>query len=218
MYPSVIYDNFLDNPDAVAEFAESCEYHFNDGRWPGYRTKDLSEINPDLKTNITRKIVNIFFPDKMATWYSQMAFQKVIPMHEDKYHIKNRGWVHLDSNVQFGGIIYLDKDPEEDTGTSLYKLKHTHFQHTDNEERIKRTFYGGEDVSDEEYEKYFMSTEKYYEETVRVKNVYNRLFLFNGQQLHGVQTFGSQGRTRLTIPFFFNWVNHHQYSAPFSRE
>tara|TARA_B100002019_G_C21150090_1_gene537781 strand:+ start:46 stop:702 length:657 start_codon:yes stop_codon:yes gene_type:complete len=218
MYPSIIYDNFFDNPDAVVEYAKSLEYHMNDGRWPGARTKDLSEINPELKENIARRIVNIFFPDRMATWYSQMTFQEVWPMHDDQYHIKNRGWIHLDCSVQFGGIIYLDKNPAEDTGTSLYRLKSTHYQHTDNEEKTKRRYYGGEEVSDEEYAKYFHSTEEYFEETVTVKNVYNRLFLFSGNQYHGVKTFGPKGTSRLTLPFFFNWVNHVCHQGPYYRE
>ena len=218
MYPSIVYDNFFDNPDAVVKFANSLEYKKTDGRWPGYRTKDLYEIDEQFKEYIARKIVRIFYPGSDSTWYSSMCFQQVIPMHSDKYHIKNRGWIHLDSVVQFGGIIYLDKNPEDDTGTSLYRLKKTHFQHSDREEEIKRRFYMGENISDDEYEKHFYSTEEYFEETVRVKNVYNRLFLFNGREYHGVQTFGSNNNSRLTLPFFFNHVNHPRFQGPYYRE
>ena len=48
-------------------------------------------------------------------------------MHEDKYHVKNRGWIHKDISRVIGGIVYLSKDPEEDTGTSLYKNKQLTF-------------------------------------------------------------------------------------------
>ena len=38
------------------------------------------------------------------------------------------------------------------------------------------------------------------EETVTVKNLYNRLLLFDTDTLHGVPTFGTE--ERLTISFF----------------
>ena len=45
------------------------------------------------------------------------------PFCEDKYDNKNRGWIHQDIDTWFGGIVYLTKNPEPDTGTSVYKVK-----------------------------------------------------------------------------------------------
>ena len=46
-----------------------------------------------------------------------MTFQYIEP-----YSFDNEGWIHQDKS-QFGGIIYLTKEPEVGTGTSLYKPK-----------------------------------------------------------------------------------------------
>ena len=50
----------------------------------------------------------------------------------------------------------------------------------------------------------FTSTEDNWKETVKVENVYNRLFAFNGRSWHGVKTFGSD--ERLTLVFFFKYL------------
>ena len=44
------------------------------------------------------------------------------------------------------------------------------------------------------------------EETVKVKNVYNRLVLFNSTSLHAVQTYGT--KERLTMAFFNNYIQN----------
>ena len=127
-------------------------------------------------------------------------------------------WIHKDSGRAIGGIIYLDKDPEEETGTSLYKNKQLIFPHSHEEDSCKRRWYTGKDVSDEEYHNLFYSNPTHFEETVKVKNVYNRLFMFNGNEYHGVQTYGSHDRTRLTLAFFITYVNHNTYPFPTIRE
>ena len=43
-----------------------------------------------------------------------------------------------------------------------------------------------------------------FEETIKIKNIYNRLVLFNSDTLHAVQTYGT--KERLTIPFFNNYI------------
>ena len=151
-------------------------------------------------------------------YYAKVVFQKVKGFHEDQFHVKNRGWIHKDSGRAIGGIIYLDKDPEEETGTSMYKNKQLIFPHSHEEDSCKRRWYTGKDVSDEEYHNLFYSNPTHFEETVKVKNVYNRLFMFNGNEYHGVQTYGSHDRTRLTLAFFITYVNHNTYPFPTLRE
>ena len=37
--------------------------------------------------------------------------------------IRKRGWIHQDIDTWFGGIVYLTKDPEPDTGTQSTKQR-----------------------------------------------------------------------------------------------
>tara|TARA_B100000965_G_C19539492_1_gene734901 strand:- start:683 stop:1345 length:663 start_codon:yes stop_codon:yes gene_type:complete len=220
MFPAVIYDDFFENPDLVVDLANSLEFEMGDGAWPGTRTKELGEIKGtrSFADSVTDKVLRMFYPDKQYHYFAKRVFQKIKGFHEDQFHVKNRGWIHKDSGRAIGGIIYLDKEPEEETGTSLYRNKQLVFPHTVEEDSLKRRWYTGQDVSDEEYHKLFYSNPTHFEETVKVKNVYNRLFMFNGNQYHGVQTYGSPDRDRLTLAFFVTFVNHYTHTFPTLRE
>ena len=218
MFPYIVYDNFFEDPDLVVDFANSLEYRMGDGSWPGVRTNDIGHYDYDFKKLVIDKICRLFYPDSDYQWYVKTVFQKVEGMHEDKYHIKNRGWIHKDTTRILGGIIYLDKNPEKDTGTSIYKKRKIAIPYTPEKDACKRKWYTGQDVSDEEYEKYFDSTSENYEEVLKVENVYNRLFMFTGHSHHGVHTYGSVGNTRLTLPFFFTSIHHPTFNFPTFRE
>lgn len=214
MFPYIVYDNFFDDPDLVVDFANSLEYKMGDGSWPGVRTEDIGYYDYDFKKIIVNKICRLFYPDSKYQWYIKTTFQKVEGMHDDKYHIKNRGWIHKDHSRILGGIIYLDKNPEEDTGTSLYRSRKMVIPYSEEHDSCKKRWYTGQHVSDDEYENYYNSTPENYEETLTVKNVYNRLFMFNGNSHHGVKTYGSVGNTRLTLPFFVSSITHPEYGFP----
>ena len=61
----------------------------------------------------------------------------------------------------------------------------------------------------------FTSTEDNWKETVRVENVYNRLFAFIRRFWNGVKTFGSN--ERLTLIFFFRSLVDNDKDAPLDR-
>ncbi len=218
MFPTIVYDNFFENPDLVVDLANSLEYKMGDGSWPGVRTDDIGYHHLEFKKLIMDKICRIFYPDSNYQWYAKTVFQKVEGMHEDKYHIKNRGWIHKDKNRLIGGIIFLNKNPEEDTGTSLYTSKKVVVPYSDEQDSCKKRWYTGHDVSDEEYRNCFDSNSENYKQTLAVENVYNRLFMFNGTSYHGVNTYGSIGNTRLTLPIFFGTIQHPEFNFPMYRE
>ena len=217
-FPTIIYDNFFDDPDIIVDFANSLEYEGGDGSWPGKRTDDLQNIDMSFKKYFIDQILLMFYPDKLYDWYAKVRFQKVESMHEDQYHIKNCGWIHKDVTDAAGGIVFLDKNPAEDTGTSLYKKKNIFFPTSKQIVDCKKKWYTGEDVSDEEYASHFHSHSGNFDETVRVKNVYNRLLLFNGNEYHGVHTYGPPDHTRLTLVFFITFVNHVNLNYPLIRQ
>jgi len=201
MYPITIVDNFFTNPDKVVEFAMNQEFFSSeDSSWPGKRTHPVSVINPNLFQFVGDKIHKIFYNDAKE-WFLDIRFQLIDPFSEDQYHIKNRGWIHKDEVSYFGGIIYLTKNPDKDTGTSLYCEKDGYSIQPKEFNFVKERFYGGEEVSDEEYQEAFWGINSQYEETVSVENVYNRLLMFSSADHHGVQTFGKT-KQRLTMTIF----------------
>lgn len=203
MYPLIIFDNFYNDPDSIVEIANSVEYSpSEDGRWPGVRSKHLWEFDRDLFVYTGEKILHLFNEELPKYWEFEMQFQKTSPFGDNQYHPKNKGWVHPDAGVTyFGGVIFLNKNPDKDTGLSVYKEKSGYSVQSQKEMEIKESYYRGEQVSDVEYIEAYEKVHSQYEETVSIRNVYNRMVLFNPVTLHGVQTFGKT-QDRLTLAFF----------------
>ena len=200
-YPITIVDNFFEDPDGIVEIANELKYYTpNTGNWPGQRTKNLHVEEPRFFTYFGNKLHLLFYETVPEYWNLQCHFQMIHPFCDDKNSKKNRGWIHRDIDTWFGGIVYLKKDPEPNTGTSVYKVKKG-FSHQYAEEiEQKEALYRSENVDDAEYNKAYDAMRDQFEETVTVANVYNRFVMFNGNTHHGVQTFGTT--PRLTLNFF----------------
>ena len=200
-YPITIVDDFFEDPDGIVEMAESMKYYTpNTGNWPGTRTKNLHIEDKRFFNYFGQKLHLLFYETAPEYWNLQCHFQLIDPFCEDKYSKKNRGWIHKDIDTWFGGIVYLQKDPEPDTGTSAYRVKRGFSHQFADEINIKEMQYRSENVDDAEYDKAYDAMRNQFEETVSIANVYNRFVLFNNVTHHGVQTFGS--KPRLTLNFF----------------
>ena len=200
-YPITIVDNFFEDPDGIVEMANELRYYTpNTGNWPGQRTKNLHVEESRFFKYFGNKLHLLFYETVPEYWNLQCHFQMIHPFCDDKNSKKNRGWIHRDIDTWFGGIVYLKKDPEPNTGTSVYKVKKG-FSHQYAEEiEQKEALYRSENVDDAEYNKAYDAMRDQFEETVTVTNVYNRFVMFNGNTHHGVQTFGTT--PRLTLNFF----------------
>ena len=200
-YPITIVDDFFEDPDGIVEMAESMKYYTpNTGNWPGTRTKNLHVEDKRFFNFFGQKLHLLFYESVPEYWNLQCHFQLIDPFCEDKYSKKNRGWIHKDIDTWFGGIVYLQKDPEPDTGTSAYRVKRGFSHQFADEINIKEMQYRSENVDDAEYDKAYDAMRNQFEETVSIANVYNRFVLFNNVTHHGVQTFGT--KPRLTLNFF----------------
>ena len=195
-FPSLIIDNFFEDPDKVVDYANTLEYQQSvGGKWPGKRSDNLNRLNSELFQYTCNKIYGMFWPHGVQQCKTDIAFQYIEP-----YSFDNQGWIHKDSS-QFGGIIYLTKNPEIGTGTSLYKPTRGWFNSSAYVD-VKDRYYLNEKFDQEHYNNMRKFHDDSFEETVRVENVYNRLFMFSGDVWHGVPNFGT--KPRLTLAFFGN--------------
>ena len=106
------------------ELSKNLEWNpTSDGRWPGERSENLHENNQKFFSYVCNKIYSIFYESQPDYWNTSLNFQRIKPFHTDQYDPMNRGWIHMDKVCHFGGIIYLNKNPEPDTGTSMYRMK-----------------------------------------------------------------------------------------------
>jgi hypothetical protein len=202
--PITILDNFFDNPDKIRDYALSLEYEKDPlGHWPGERSKQLYEINPPLFNEVCRRVMSMYFdleqPSSDIRWQASMNFQKV-----DESYVS--GWVHTDKNVVITAIVYLNKNSNNNGGTSIYKLKNDILFPADNELNPYKhdAFKGLIDIKDIKEKR--EENNNQYTEIVKVQNEYNRILAFCGELPHSAQDFfGNQNEEpRLTLVMFFN--------------
>ena len=204
IYPVTVVDNFLAEPDAVRKYALSLTYSNEHYNYPGVRSPAIASLDLTLFSTLGETIVSLF-TSYYPNYNMDCFFQKITPdFNKDKWETTNRGWVHRDSKHLFGGVIYLDPDPDPDAGTSIYRS--TTGMNRMNEAHVfaKLNWFNGSLKDKEYYSKIYNDFHEQYVETVTVKNIYNRLILFDCTTFHGVPTHGT--KERLTLPFFFSNV------------
>jgi hypothetical protein len=210
-FPTVCVEDFFDDPDSIRKYALSLEYPENPGHYPGRRSLDLRELNPEFYNNFCKKIFEIYFDGQPDDWSVECKFQLIETPNEDKTSIKNTGWIHRDSNCIFGGLIYLTPDADLDSGTAIYKKVKPEeadiFKKRTEENysiTVKKMFFVHN--QDEGYDATLSDWNSGYVETARFANIYNRLICFESTQHHAATSLYVTGQPRLTLVFFVNGI------------
>ena len=199
-YPLVIKDNFFSDPDSILELCNQFDCNRSHVNFPGLRTNYLSNTNKKLFLSIANRIFALIHDSLPSHYKMDIEFQKIDPfVKDDKWDKKNRGWVHKDYCL-FGGVIYLNKNPDKDAGTCIYESKDGYPIQDEESLSYKKLLYGGKLTDDRQYYRAYDMISDQYEETLRVPNVYNRLVLIPGNHLHAMTTTGNKERN--TIVFF----------------
>ena len=213
--PTTIIDRFFETPSLVRKYAQSLEYypcteHPNRGYWPGKRTKLLQDLDPVLHEIICRKIIR-YLPSYRAFEIADAAF-----------HISTgecgSGWIHTDDDhLGIGGVIYLNPDMTEDSGTTIYDVPAgAEMQGYEEEFHKAMEAQGTEAIAN--FDKYKEQCNSYFNESIKVQARYNRAILFDGRKYHGGQNFygSTSDDARLTLVFFGRGINDYQsYDARF---
>ena len=211
-YPTIVVDNFFKNPNVIREFALNLSYESApDGRWPGERSIMLHKVNQKLYFLIVKKILSVYYDlnNTDIKWDDiQMMFQKVKKFNESKNTVENKGWIHLDEYQTFAGVVFLTPDIDLDCGTSIFKLKKEYkdFDLSSYVPKAKFQFYGKNCIEKNNYNKEFNDLYKKFEPITIVKNIYNRLIIFDSKEYHAANNYFSDGQERLTLIFFFKNV------------
>ena len=209
IYPTLIIDNFFENPDEVRDIGLKLEKSSQDA-YPGKRTQPLHKTQIEFFNWSTNKILAAIYnhqPDDMEfTFNAYQTFQAIKPNPKE-----GKGWVHGDNDFEFTSIVYMSK--HKNCGTSIYKRKDGTFPfagklHVPNH-NIKQEYYGSNKKYDARYFKARDENNKSFEETIKVESLYNRLVLFDSFQYHGVENFydPAMKEDRLTLVTFFKDVH-----------
>ena len=215
LFPTLVVDDFLDDPDYVYNLAKNAEYndpgHTNH---PGVASKlKLYDIDEKLFDLIIKKIFGYYWDlNYPVNYLIDMEFQRIQSKDDG---ILNKGIIHVDSEIAMAaGLIYLNRDAPRDTGTSFYKLK-------DESYRIKQKelldpiakYHAGEHVDG--IEKICQDHYDMFEETMRVQNQYNRLLFYSGDEWHTATSYDNQ--TRYTLRYFISELKSNHQNFPLLR-
>ena len=201
-FPVTIIDNFFDDPDTIREFALKQDFKVNGEQYPGSRTDELLDLDINLFLNITRRLMSVF-TDKKFSADIDIRFQKV----ESDW---KEGWIH-DDHDKYTFILYLDKNPPKNSGTSFFETK-------PNANYPEFPIQKSRAIRDNDYEsftEYGKKVNENFVESISVQAKYNRLVLFDGNINHAAQGFDSSEGDRLTMIGFIHELD--MESTPLTR-
>jgi hypothetical protein len=225
LYPTIIQDNFFDDPDDIVEFAKLQTYTPEpDGFWPGSRASIvLQQQGDNTYTKFTRHVMDRMkeigrfavpppeYQSGNLNLQVQIHFQTVDPLNPDPQHILNRGFVHHDHAevgpggpvIQMTGIVFLNPKVSTSCGTTIYQASAPAdeiYTATDLKYHVNKT--GQLPPHPQAHTKLIQHYEQF-EETLMVKPVYNRLVSFDSRLWHGATCLHTgTAEPRLTMVVF----------------
>jgi hypothetical protein len=197
--PTMVIDNFYEEPDLVREYALDLEfYKGNRGSWPGVRTKLLHEFDQQTLDIFGKKLL-VYLKDYGYTGFDEL--QSAFHSTPESY---TRGWVHDDDpKLNVAGVVYLNKEAAMGTGTTIYEDKNDF----DGSKYAQAFMEDVLDVSAEEKQKFNKLREQQvaeFKKTITMESVFNRCIIFDTRNWHSPENF--YGTTvedaRLTQVFF----------------
>ena len=205
LIPTIIADDFFRDPDEMVRLSETLEFTpAKDGRWPGYRSKLLHQIDQVLFSKINKKILSIIYPGNQDIQFtSTCGFQLI---KQDPKEQMKEGWVHYDIPSLFTAIIYLSK--HEDVGTTIVDPKKFTSQVINVDE--KNASHLGKKIKNIHHLK--QENNRQFKDSIVVKSKYNRILIFDSSQYHYVPNYISEDTSedRLTMVCFFENIYHNR--------
>lgn len=222
-FPNLQVSNFFNNPNEYYDFAQSIEFQSNkNGGFPGARSENLSKVDLKKHQYINSKIIRLLFPYQpiyeLIKWSANTYFQK-ITYDDVALNVENKkhpgiGWVHDDGNYQLTAIVYLTKNDNGNSGTSVYKLKKEQFEPELFQQGSKRHYFKNQKVNADIYNKELNSNIEYFDEVAKSYSHYNSLFLFDGSHHHAANFDLKPGEERLTLISFFELIVSPYFPIP----
>lgn len=193
--PIKVIDDFFESPELWRSFALSQAY-FKDEKstWPGVRTEPLNDINMNLFSSLASNIIK-HIHGKSAFLHLKVNFALV----DGSYNI---GWLHQDEpHYNIAGVIYLNKDAPENSGTSFY----TKIAEQDND--YNKLFFeelAADPKDREKFTPFKHEQRKLFKKNMSVEGKFNRCVMFHPTTWHGADNyFGTTSEdSRLSIVFF----------------
>jgi hypothetical protein len=197
--PTMVFDNFYEDPVLVRNFALDQNFFKGErGSWPGLRTDLLHTVNREFFEMFMRKLLIILKDYEFTEFLElQTGFQII----EESY---GQGWVHDDDpKLNVAGLIYLNPHSPLGAGTVIYEDQ-TDFNGDLYTEIFMNDVLLASPEERSQYDKYRKEQISHFTPTVTVESVYNRCVIFDPRNWHSAENFfGHDVETgRLTQVFF----------------
>lgn len=197
--PTIVLDNFYENPELWREFALDLEfYKGNRGSWPGLRSDFLQNLDVGLFNLLSFKLMSVL----NQYGYTQfLELQTTFQLIDETY---GEGWVHDDDpHFTVAGLVYLNPDAPEGSGTTLYSNQ-ADFNGEVYSEIFMNDVLISTDKERESHTKYRKEQRAHFTPTTTIESVFNRCIIFDPRTWHSANTFFGKEKndTRLTQIFF----------------
>lgn len=203
--PTTVIDNFFDDPAWVRNYALQQEYAPDEQHlWPGKRTKPLHELDVDFFNYIIARFVSVFYNLEQThiKWNVQAYFQLVSKDFQE-------GWVHVDREALVTGIVYLNPTDSSGAGTTIYQAKIPGASIIHHDKKIEAFT---TPTDSDQLSKFRDENNNQFEETIVLKNKFNRLVAFDSHLYHAANDFELEnGEERLTLVFFIHKLDVDRY-------
>jgi hypothetical protein len=204
MIPTIVIDNFFPQPDNVRNYALSLkEWHADEElRWPGIRTNSLHTFALDKHAELVWSIYNCL-PRHLAMKYG--SFKKFDAMFQIVSEDYIDGWIHDDgADLDFAGLIYLNKNPCDDSGTSIYHHITDELEYFGEEERELKKKFLSKPEHRRDYDLLKNNRHSQFKEVTKIENVYNRCIIYDAYAWHRANKYFGKTKedSRLTLVFF----------------
>lgn len=126
--------NFFQNPDLIIDLSKKLEfYSFKEhpetdsvGRYAGKRSLQLHNIYPEFFESLCYGVVSHlvdFSKVESCDWRVSAYFSMV----NSDDNVKDIEVIHQDIDVLYAGVVYLSKNLDINSGTSLYKKENENY-------------------------------------------------------------------------------------------
>jgi len=125
-FPTLCIDNFLENPDAVRDFALSLDYTASEnGSYAGVRSTAVHHLNLAMLTTVSKRLLSCFYDLRATpvTWEITSYFYKIYPT-DDTTRVANPSGNIVDC------VLFLNTNPTKPSGVSTVEPSASGFVET----------------------------------------------------------------------------------------
>ena len=199
--PTKIIDNFFETPAGWRAFALDQNFERSmDGTWPGERTNSLDQLDMDMFEIFAKKLL-----DNLPEFIGFTNLRASFHIIDETF---GKGWVHDDDpTLNVVGVVYLNKNPPLDSGTTLYND-----QYDPDADQYRELFKQDVLSTNIETRNKLSSARDEQRSKFRpnmiIENVYNRCIVYDPRTWHSPNNFFGKTRedARLTLVFFAQGV------------